>query len=75
MADIADVTNDRILDELDQRLAARKLSGPRRVAEECEECGVKIPEERHKALLGRDCLLCAYCQTATESLASRGRRA
>lgn len=33
-------------------------------AEECEECGASIPEERRKAYRG--CTRCVSCQTAFE---------
>lgn len=62
MADIADIANDRMLLELDQRLAARGLVRPRHVAEECEECGDPIPFERVQALAKMDCLRCVDCQ-------------
>lgn len=72
MADIADIANDRMLLELDQRLAARGLTRPRYVAEECEDCGVPIPFERVQALAKMDCLRCVDCQGFHEK---RGVRA
>lgn len=66
MADIADIANDRMLLELDQRLAARGLTRPRYVAEECEECGEPIPFERVQALAKMDCLRCVECQGVYE---------
>lgn len=62
MADIADIANDRIQIELDQRLAVHGLTRPRQVAEECEECGDPIPFERVQALAKLDCLRCVECQ-------------
>lgn len=71
MADIADIANDRMLQELDQRLAARGLARPRYVAEECEECGDPIPFERVQALAKMDCLRCVDCQQIFERRGGR----
>lgn len=71
MADIADIANDRMLLELDQRLAARGLTRPRYVAEECEECGEPIPFERVQALAKMDCLRCFECQGVYERHGAR----
>lgn len=72
MADIADISNDRILLELDQRLAAHQLTRPRQVAEECEDCGDPIPFERVQALAKMDCLRCVVCQQFHERKGGRG---
>lgn len=66
MADLADVANDRILLELDQRLAVRRSALPGRVEEECEECAVVIPFERVQALAKLECLRCVDCQRVHE---------
>lgn len=66
MADIADLANDRMQQELDQRLAAHGLSRPRQVSEECEYCGIEIPFERVQALAKMDCLRCVECQDSHE---------
>lgn len=68
MADIADIANDQMQQELDQRLAARGLARPRQVSEECEYCGITIPFARVQALAKMDCLRCVDCQGLHEDL-------
>jgi len=62
MADIADIANDRMQQDLDQRLANLKLARDCPVAEECEDCGDPIPFERVQALAKMPCLRCVECQ-------------
>lgn len=68
MADLADIANDRIQQELDQRLAAHGLTRQRQVSEECEYCGITIPFARVQALAKMDCLRCVDCQGFHERL-------
>ncbi|MER0040587.1 TraR/DksA C4-type zinc finger protein [Pseudomonas sp. MGal98] len=62
MADIADIANDRMQQELDHRLAQYRQAQPCPVSEECEECGDPIPFERVQALAKMPCLRCVECQ-------------
>lgn len=70
MADIADIANDNAQLLLDAQLAARQQGGGV-VVEDCEGCGVEIPEERRQALAGHGCLRCVVCQTFHEERGGR----
>lgn len=62
MADAVDIANDRMLDEMDRRLANHALARQCPVAEECEDCGDPIPFEHVQALAKLPCLRCVECQ-------------
>lgn len=62
MADIADIANDRMQQDLDLRLANLRLARHCPVAEECEDCGDPIPFARVQALAKMPCLRCVECQ-------------
>lgn len=66
MADIADIANDRMQLELDQRLANLRHARACPVAEECEDCGDPIPFQRVQALAKMPCLRCVECQSFHE---------
>lgn len=72
MADIADVSNDNILLDLDRRLCALQLARPARVTDECEECGDSIPLDRVQALKKWECVRCVDCQQVHEFKEARG---
>lgn len=59
MADAADITDERISAELEERLA-RRVRYEGISAEECGECGDEIPPARRLALPGvTRCVTCA----------------
>lgn len=66
MADVVDRANDRMMQELEARLAARPVPGL--AVRWCEVCGVEIPPARRAAVPG--CRTCIDCQQVRE--VSRG---
>ncbi len=69
--DIADIANDNLLLQLEQRLAARpSVQGVS--AEDCEDCGDPIPPARQVAMAGRGCVRCIECQGLAERRAAHG---
>ncbi|CDF82633.1 hypothetical protein PKB_1268 [Pseudomonas knackmussii B13] len=66
MADIADIANDHVLQQQEQRLAARKPAVVE-ISEECHQCGDPIPPARLVALAGQGCVHCIECQTILEA--------
>ena len=69
--DIADIANDNLLLQLEQRLAVRQPAQGES-AEDCEDCGEPIPAARRLALAGRGCVRCIECQWLAERRAAHG---
>ncbi|MCY1297051.1 phage/conjugal plasmid C-4 type zinc finger protein, TraR family [compost metagenome] len=64
--DIADIANDSVLLQMEQRLAARQPAQGGASAEECADCGDPIPPARRLAMAGRGCVRCIECQGLAE---------
>lgn len=65
--DECDVTSERMAIEERQRIEDHRLKmANRRVTDDCEECGVRIPAARQNATGGTD--MCIDCQSELEKL-------
>lgn len=71
MADNADIANDLMQARVDALLAAHPTAAALVSAQECESCGVTIPEARRLAAPG--CQLCVECQGLLELGGRYGR--
>lgn len=68
--DEIDIANDRMMQDLEQRIAAARLQPVEPGPEECDECGEPMPKLRQQM----GCRLCVECKSRQERIASRFAR-